>query len=546
MLSYLDRRAGHLALLAAASAAVFLVNLGGPTLWDIDEGNNAEAAREMLVSGNWVVPTFNFKLREDKPALLYWLQVTAYRAFGVNEFAARLPSALAALATVLLTYELGRRTFGRRAGLLAGLVLASSGLFCAAAHFANPDALLVACSTLTLFCFWRDEARGGRGWFVLSGAAAGLGMLAKGPVGLALPGAVIGLYLLASGQLRRLLDGRLLLGLLAFLLVAGPWYGWVGAETKGQFLRGFFGTHNAGRFRAPMENHGGPFYYYAVVLAVGLAPWSAFLAPAAWHSIREWRRSADASSRAHVFLWCWAAAYLVFFSLSGTKLPNYVLPMYPAAALLVARYLVAWKEGEAKAPAWAFPAGLVALGAVGVAVAVGLLVAGGALGGPWLRGRHFPGLEWWAVLGTLPAVGAAAAWACSRAGRRGGALASVAVASLAFVGALAAGPPPVLNAHKAPRPLADVIAARQREPEVRVGCYEYAQPSLVFYCGREVSSLKSEETALEFLRYPLPVYLLTPAPVWEALRDKVTVPCEVVGRHADLYRGCEVVVVTNR
>src|ERR1043166_2054327 len=112
MFHRLSHRAVHYVLLLAVSAALCLPNLGGPSLWDIDEGNNAEAAREMLESDNWVVPTFNGQLRVDKPALLYWLQLGAYKIFGVNEFAARLPSALAALATVLLAYELGRRLFG--------------------------------------------------------------------------------------------------------------------------------------------------------------------------------------------------------------------------------------------------------------------------------------------------------------------------------------------------------------------------------------------------------------------------------------------------
>ena len=150
MFQRFDHRLGHYALLLAAGGCLFLVNLGGPALWDIDEGRNATAALEMHESGNWVVPTFNGKLRSHKPVLLYWLQAAAYAVFGVNEFAARLPSALAALATVLLVYELGRRMFRPSTGLLAGLALASSVLFCASAHFANPDALLLTFTTATL------------------------------------------------------------------------------------------------------------------------------------------------------------------------------------------------------------------------------------------------------------------------------------------------------------------------------------------------------------------------------------------------------------
>src|SRR5262245_7444458 len=221
-------RAGHYLLLAAVWASLGLVNLGAPSLWDIDEGNNAEAAREMYEAEDWVVPTFNGLLRVDKPALLYWLQMGCYHAFGVSEFSARLPSALAALLAVLLTYELGRRMFGATAGLGAGLVLASTVLFCASAHFANPDALLNACALLCFVTYWRDHERGGEAWLVLGGVATGLGMLAKGPVGLVLPLAVTGLFLLWCGQLRRLFRPRLLGGVLAFILVVVPWYVWVG------------------------------------------------------------------------------------------------------------------------------------------------------------------------------------------------------------------------------------------------------------------------------------------------------------------------------
>src|SRR5690349_16389027 len=112
------QRGLHYLLLIALCLLLYLPNLGLPSLWDIDEGNNLVCMREMLAADNWRVPTFNFRLRVDKPALLYWLQMFAALRFGVGEFAGRLPSALAALLTVLATYELGRSMFGRAAGLL--------------------------------------------------------------------------------------------------------------------------------------------------------------------------------------------------------------------------------------------------------------------------------------------------------------------------------------------------------------------------------------------------------------------------------------------
>src|SRR6476661_7956948 len=142
------------AVLLAVSAALTLPNLGGPSLWDVDEGVNAQAAREMRDADTWVIPTFNYELRTAKPVMLYWLQRASYAAFGVSEWSARLPSVLVAWLTVLLTYELARRMFGRATGLLAGIVLASAFEFCMLAHAATPDATLLLFTVLTYYLFW--------------------------------------------------------------------------------------------------------------------------------------------------------------------------------------------------------------------------------------------------------------------------------------------------------------------------------------------------------------------------------------------------------
>jgi 4-amino-4-deoxy-L-arabinose transferase-like glycosyltransferase len=562
MFQRLIHRLGHYLLLVLVSAALYLPNLGGPGLWDIDEGNNAEAAREMLESGNLVVPTFNYALRVDKPALLYWFQIGAYRVFGVNEFAARLPSALAALATVLLTYELGRSLSGAAAGLLAGLVLASSVLFCAAAHFANPDALLCAFTTLALLLTWLSCSRHGRLWFVPISVCEGFAVLAKGPVGLVLPLAVTLVGLAWCRRLRLFLDRRLLWGVLAFILVVAPWYAWVGSETKARFLDGFILRHNVGRYLSPMENHSGPIWYYLAVLVVGFAPWSIFLGLTGWYAVKALRiedrgsrieeetavdpRSSILDPRSLVrFLWCWIGVYLVFFSLASTKLPNYVLPIYPAVAVLTAAFLDRWRRGEVEPPSWALSVSLASLALVGVATAAGLLLAGGVVEVPWVRVRRYPGLEMWSFLGLVPLLGAGAAWWCHRRGQRNGAVTAVALTAMVFLGILAGAGSTALERFKAPRTLAAALPAEQLQRDVRIACYGYFQPSLVFYCQRQVDRLQQEQEALEFLRSSLEVYLFAPAPVWQELETKVPRPYRLLARQRDLYTNKDVVVITN-
>ena len=528
------------ALLIAVAAALTLPNLGVSSLWDVDEGVNAEAAREMQEAGTWVIPTFNFELRTAKPVMLYWVQRASYAAFGVSEWSARLPSVLAAWLTILLTYELARRMFGRGTGLLGGIVLASAIEFCVLAHAATPDATLLLFTTLTFYLFWIGQENGGRRWWVPVGAACGLAMLTKGPVGVALPGMVIGLYFLWNRELRRLFDRRMLWGALAFLLVAGPWYGLVTSETRGAWAKAFFLNENVNRALTSMEDHNGPFFYHAVALLALFAPWSIFLIDSLWFGVK----AARLEDRPHRFLICWFAAYLLCFSLVQTKLPNYVLPLYPALAILTARFLVRWREGELEVRRWAMPGSTFGMLLVGIVTVGGLLAAGGTLPIPAMR--TYPGLETWAALGIVPLIGAGFMVRYLRRGDRRGFVRAVAIATVLFVGLLAAFPASEMDAYKAPRELVLSSGVADSSRDVRVASYDWFQPSVVFYAKRHVEKLSSVEKAAEFLAVPTPGYLFVTEPTWNAwVANKVTTKHHRVARHFDFYRNCHVLVITN-
>lgn len=548
MFERLNHRGPAYAVLVIVWALTCLPFLGSGGLWDIDEGNNAEAAREMYLSGKWIVPTFNYSLRTDKPALLYWLQIVGYSLIGINETAARLPSALAMLCTVLTTYELGRRIFSPGAGFLGAFVLGTSVAPLGAAHFANPDALLLLATTLALTLTWCDWSSRGKGWFIGIGIALGLGVLAKGPVGLVLPTAVVVLFLLwQERSLRYYLDLRVISGSIAFVLTAIPWYAWVSAETKGEWLYGFLLRHNLERATTVLESHSGPVYYYLLVALIGFAPWSIFGGTAIWHTWKRLRRDEEVSDleKAGVrFLICYVAVYFVAFSLVRTKLPNYVLPAYPAAALLLGHFLDRWRRGETKPAAWLARFSLASLAFIGGGVTVGVLLAAGVIVLPSMRGRAYPELLSWVWLGPTLTASAVLAWVWLERGLRDRVLGTVAVTAVLFLACMAGPAVVAMEPHKATRTLASALPTDFLQRDVKVGTFGYFQPSLVFYCRREVERINHPDRVLDLLESPVPAYLFLPESHWDLIRQQAPSRTRVLTRHRDLYTNQVIVLAT--
>lgn len=531
-----------------------LPNLGVPSLWDVDEGVNAECAREMREVGTWIVPTFNYELRTAKPVFLYWAQRLSYDLVGVSEWAARFPAVLFSVGTVLVTATLGRRLFGPATGLLAGVITATCFELVKLAHAATPDAPLIFFVTLTLYWFWVGHEGGKRTWFYTAPIACALAVLTKGPAFFGLTGLIIFLYLAWCRDLKRLLDTRLITGFLIFLLVAAPWYGAVAAETRGAWPRAFFGTENAGRFTESMEGHDGkPFYvlYYVVCLMAFFAPWSLYLASTVVHAVRKSRRvvATDqhtelAFHRPYRFLLCWFAVILIGFSAAATKLPNYVATLYPSLALLTADFFVRWRAGTVTLPRWSMPAGAVAVGLTGVGFTVGLLVAGGTIPvSPSLR--TYPALAPFAALGFFYVLGSIGMLYFLRKGDRDGYVVSLVASTVLFVGFLAAYPPAAFDQYKAPRELVRESGAFDPERDIRVASFDYTQPSVTFYVQRKVTRLKTPSEVNAFLGTKRQGYLFVPARAWAELEPQVDVPFRVAARRFDFLRNGEVLVIAN-
>ncbi len=318
----------------------FWFNLWAVPLFDVDEGAFAEASREMLERGDFITTYLNGELRFDKPILIYWLQAASITLLGPTELAVRLPSALAATAWSALVVWFLARYRDRRTGLAAGTILATCLSLTVIGRAATADALLnlwLWAALAAIFAYWKE---GRRGFLLAAHGAIGLGLLTKGPVAVLVPLAVSGLFYGSLGQwrdwLKAVCDPR---GLALLLSIAAPWYV---AEylAQGQaFIDGFFLKHNVGRFTGPMEGHAGSLFYYLPVVVLGVLPFTAALLVL----LPRWRGLwADPLQRYLLLLFLFV---LVFFSLSGTKLPHYVNYGLTGVVALMAIHLSRLRSG---------------------------------------------------------------------------------------------------------------------------------------------------------------------------------------------------------
>lgn len=338
-------------LLLVILAVLYMTALGSVSLWDVDETRNATAAEEMMTRGDLVIPTVNGTVRAHKPPLHYWFMILAYKLFGVGEFSARFFQAFFGLATVLMVFTAGSTILGNTAGLFSGAVLGVSFMFTVAARSATTDTFLIFFTNAAILAGFLASRK--KIWAVVSWAAMGFAVLAKGPVGVVLPLGALVLFRLIDRRGTRGVKGFQELfppaGILLFIVIAAPWYFLAAARTGGDLITVFILKHNVGRFLKPMESHSGPFFYYLLILLAGFYPWSVFLPQAVAHGLR----SARFSGRFPGFLRLqvvWASVVLVFFSIARTKLPNYILPSFPALALLTG----AWIESVGRTPGTGF------------------------------------------------------------------------------------------------------------------------------------------------------------------------------------------------
>lgn len=482
-------------VIVCLAAMAIVPSLGGYTLYDRDEGYYVECARQMLVSGNWFVPYFAGEPWMEKPPLAFWLMAVSMRTFGVNEFAARLPSALCGLAAIWLTFRLAREMIGLRAGIIASVVATTCLFFNGTMRIALVDMPMVASTTLSMLGLW-GIIRGER-WRgpLLFYVGAGLAMLTKGPLGLALPVLALGGYILLTRRWDFIARARPFLGMLVVLVIISLWVIPAIVFTGMGYFHEMIWVRTIQPVFSPLQGHGGKglveylllIPIYIPILFVGFIPWSAFLWPAIRHVAAQGRTATTAA-----FLLGWVLAQLIALSLISTKLQHYVLPIIPALAICMGAYL-AQRPTEVVGKTAA--GGLAKVFGIG-----GLILAAFIMAVPFVTG--FSG-EWpWFIPAALMCL-LGGRWAAGAVDKRHTdiLIMRLAVVITLVLAALCDLGIPRLETGKSAKRVATKLQSLvgSFQCPVRVGAVGYREMSLVFYLRQDVKMLDSASEIGDFL-----------------------------------------------
>lgn len=516
-------RRRDLLLLALAAALVFLPGIASRDLWNPDEPRYAEVAREMVLTGEWFVPHLNGQIYAHKPPLLMWLMAgSSLVTGGMNETAARLPSALAAIGATLLTYLLGLTLLGsRRAALLAAVILASTGRILWQGRVGQIDMLLLCLVALAMWFWVRGFKEGRLGFYRLFFLATGFATLAKGPVGLLPALFSILVFLWLAGRKAEIRAMRIPTGLLLWALPVLMWLVPAGLTAGSEYLHDIVFRQNVTRYADPWH-HFNPPYYYLQTVPGDFFPWSLLL-PAA--IVLGRRKLVGAAREGWLFGLVWAVVTIVFFSISPAKRTVYPLSMFPGMALAVAA-VVDRLAGEALRTKWlTVPFATVgAIGAIALAALPRLAVKQAEV--LTILSADFLGRV--RVMLAILAVAGVTAAVFSHRGRPARAT-GVLAGGLGLMGLWAfTAVVPQFNVLKTARPLAAALTQRMAPGEPYT-LYPRFDAPFVFYTGRWAEVVQGEAELQAFARRPGKVWVLaerddlaklaTPLPLVEVARS---------------------------
>jgi 4-amino-4-deoxy-L-arabinose transferase-like glycosyltransferase len=501
-------------LLFAAVLPYFL-NLGVSSIWDANEAFYAQTPREMIESGDYVTPSFNFQLRMNKPVLSYWNVAASYHLFGVSEWSERLPIAIGALVIIGTAFGLGRLLGGTVAGLFAALVLATSPRLVMLARRIIIDIHITMWMGLILLLFALAETRPRRRFYLcLMYMAAGFGVLTKGPVAVFLPAVVFLIYLASQRRLRDLRHMMLPTGALISLAIVAPWYYFVYREYGWEYIGSFIFGENLGRYAEAVGEQSRGLLFYLPVMLADLFPWSLMIPIAMWWAIRGER-----NDRVARLLLVWIGAIVVFFSLSGTKEDLYILPIVPAEAALIGAMIArATAGGPASRPvAWTT-----------AATAVLLLFTGSAVLWTFAVARRYS-LDGAVLVGAAALGGGIAALMMLLRRKVFAPVVSIGASLVVIVWCVVLCTLPDFERYKPVKPFSDIIRSRASIGAI-VGSYKFALPSMVFYLHRPVMEVVLPDHLRAVFYSRSDVYFIMAENEYNGIKDRLPVETYVLAR----------------
>jgi 4-amino-4-deoxy-L-arabinose transferase-like glycosyltransferase len=463
--------------LFAVFALVSLYLIGVRTLVPPDEGRYAEMAREMFASGDWITTRLNGIKYFEKPPLQTWMNALSFAIFGLGDWQARLWTGLCGIGGVVLTGYAGAKVFGRRAGFYAALVLGSSFYWAACAQIDSLDMGLSAMMTIALcglLIAQRDSATPAerRNWMLACWAGMALAVLSKGLIGLVLPGAVLVLYTLITRDWKLWTRLHLVKGLLLFFAIATPWFVLVAIKNPEQ-PHFFFVHEHWDRFFLKEHHREQAWWIFFALTAIGIVPWLGVLG----QSLRLGAQREAGLFRPRLMALIWAVFILLFFTKSNSKLPGYILPIFPALALLVANYLEAGTRRSR-----VLTAGLMSAAGIALLVTVPFMKKMSGQGGETVLYQAYQ--PWIFAAGFVALAGGALAWLYARQMQRDLFVLVLAVAGFATTGLIIAGFEPLGKARAGANLLPALTAELKPGTKIySVGTYEQ---SLTFYLRRPV------------------------------------------------------------
>lgn len=496
-------------ILIILSAFILLFHLGTRPLLSSGEARASEIALEMMQTGNFFVPRLNEEIILTKPPLFHWLIILSYKVFGVSEFSSRFISATAGILVIIFTCLLAKRIWGEKIAFIAGLLLLTSPLFFWSARCARIDSLLLLFITVSMYCLWRGYEKlpaGGQGWFFGMFLFMGLGAMAKGPVAIIAPLLTLILFLLFINKRQCLAEVGWLKGLFVLILVIAPWFAavyFLVPENKAEL---FYIQQNKAWLEGGSTGEWYKGYVYIPHLILGFLPWSLAL-PAVFLS--TWRNFRNKKDDKIVFLWVWFIVVFSIFFFFGKKVSRYILPCYPALAILTASVISDKKNYYRKF----------------IYILLGLWIFG--IFALWLFGfySHFLDIELvmlitkyiskilFTAVGLLViALGIFGVKKNSLMYTVGIILLSLVMFILYFI--------PIESDYYSPRPFCEMLKKEVKQNE-EVRAYKSWDNTIRYYFGRHVVVMQKEEELEDFLKSETKVYCFMWQKVYDRLPEKI-------------------------